>query len=234
MTAEALGNQILSYLDTHWSTELDVVDRSVLAAGIALHLAGAGGVSPTAPDERERLAYLITAKRFHERGIQSPITDEDIEVARPMADFLIAEGLGFRRSREATTEPRPITDADVEIARSAFAKAEYERRYAADVRVPMRAALEAVEASRSPKPTEQREREPVMGIIYAPEPKHQPIRPSVSPTEYPPGSMWESEDGTRWVIEWDNQDHRYWWFQTDQPVPSSTDGSLGVSREDGT
>lgn len=47
-------------------------------------------------DEREALAYLITAHRFRERGLSGAIGEPEVAVARPLADFLVAEG--FRRS----------------------------------------------------------------------------------------------------------------------------------------
>lgn len=40
----------------------------------------------------QNLAYLITAFRFRERRLTGPITDEDTEVSRPMAEFLAREG----------------------------------------------------------------------------------------------------------------------------------------------
>lgn len=51
-----------------------------------------------------------------------------------------------------------------------------------------------------------------MGVIYMPEPKREPQRPSASATEYPPGTKWKSADGSIWEIEWDDQDKRYAWF----------------------
>lgn len=51
-----------------------------------------------------------------------------------------------------------------------------------------------------------------MGVIYMPEPKREPQRPPVPAMQYPPGTKWRSDDGSIWVIEWDNQDKRYWWF----------------------
>lgn len=59
-------------------------DAEVRAAGL-----------PVSAGDRESLAYLITAKRFHQRGIQAPIHREDVEVSLPMADFLLDEG--YRR-----------------------------------------------------------------------------------------------------------------------------------------
>ena len=51
-----------------------------------------------------------------------------------------------------------------------------------------------------------------MGVIYTPEPRREPQRPPLSAAHYPPGTIWESDDGSQWVIDWDNQDKRYQWF----------------------
>jgi hypothetical protein len=41
---EALGDQILEYLDMNWSMALDDVDRHVLAAGLSEHIEAAEAV----------------------------------------------------------------------------------------------------------------------------------------------------------------------------------------------
>jgi len=135
----------------------------------------AGGVSPTAPDEHEETTDealwdfandLLDAWNIEDTNSPSLIEDfRDRFVAR------------FRPSREASTEPQPITDADVEVAaRAIFAEEQCDKRQKAtpeslaenwsnrlnerdqgEYRDIARAALEAVEASRSPKPTEHTE-----------------------------------------------------------------------------
>lgn len=111
-------------------------------------------LSPTAPDEREALIEVIyqtptPVGRFSQSSWPFPATVTELAAA-----ILAA---GFRRSREATTEPQPITDTDVEAAGRAIA-AEQGVRYPGSMQSTWdrlaRAALEAVEASRSPKPTE--------------------------------------------------------------------------------
>lgn len=103
----------------------------------------AGGVSPTAPDEREALIERFNWLR--DSGVCSPTT-------RGLLDD--AERL-LRRSREATTEPRPITDTDVEVAARAIFAVDLGDNWRWDLiddpkdYLDMaRAALEAVEAAR--------------------------------------------------------------------------------------
>jgi hypothetical protein len=53
---EALGDQILEYLDMHWFSALDVVDRHVLATGLSQHLEESGAwptgqVQQNSPEE---------------------------------------------------------------------------------------------------------------------------------------------------------------------------------------
>lgn len=81
-----------------WRPDAHADMRAALQAAAAARPA-----TSSTDDEREDLAYLITAKRFHERGLRGAIGEPDIALARPLADFLIAEG--FRRRG-------PITDAE--------------------------------------------------------------------------------------------------------------------------
>jgi hypothetical protein len=116
--------------------------RKKLTEAVVTALA-AGGVSPTAPDETDLAQALF--RTLYDAGVA--FNSGDL-IPRLTATVLAA---GFRRSREATTEPQPITDADVELAEKTtreFADSvEYVSFY--DYRkARMRAALEAVEATR--------------------------------------------------------------------------------------
>lgn len=59
-----------------------------------------------------------------------------------------------------------------------------------------------------------------MRVVYEPEPQKVPQRPTVSANHYRPGTIVEMEDGGRWVVEWDDQDKRYQWFQTKKRGPN--------------
>lgn len=125
-----------------------------------------GGVSPTAPDEREereeREELIALRLASYPKRMSDGYNSVVVRSNEDAADVVLAAG--FRRSREATTEPQPITDADVEAAGRAIAT-EQGVRYSGSMRSTWdrlaRAALEAVEASRSlsadnpPKPTGQ-------------------------------------------------------------------------------
>lgn len=50
-----------------------------------------------------------------------------------------------------------------------------------------------------------------MGVIHVPQPKREPQRPFASAWDYPLGTKWRSDDGSIWVVEWDNQDKRCIW-----------------------
>ncbi|WP_100813041.1 hypothetical protein [Microbacterium lacus] len=125
----------------------------------------AGGVSPTAPDEREALATAVLDGLLASTTV--PFTRESAAVMWVVESV---ERAGFRRSREATTEPQPITDKAIEVAAKILWIAhqddpEWGARVVDDVFSPAddwpddalhfgnvaRALLEAVEASRSPK-----------------------------------------------------------------------------------
>ena len=60
-----------------------------------------------------------------------------------------------------------------------------------------------------------------MGVVYMPEPKRQPQRPTASAADYPVGTVWQSPDGSYWKCEWDEQDHRKQWFKTKKPKQSN-------------
>lgn len=65
-----------------------------------------------------------------------------------------------------------------------------------------------------------------MGIIFIPEPVRRPQRPTVPTEYYSPGTKWQSDDGSIWAIEWDNQDKRYAWFlESDAPFPADGEGT---------
>lgn len=135
----------------------------------------AGGVSPTAPNEREAHDHTAEPKIWCETCQHTHIasiprftylckdcgwgqwygdqarehefwTEENLRVAHTTYEVE-----HVRRSREATTEPQPITDADVEAAGRAIAAAQGVR-YPGSMRDIWdrlaRAALEAVEAAR--------------------------------------------------------------------------------------
>lgn len=104
----------------------------------------------TAPDEREEREELIALRlASYPKRMSDGYNSVVVRSNEDAADVVLAAG--FRRSREATTEPQPITDAN--------AYAAHERKcgcalLGCEFIVGWRAALEAVEASRSPKPTE--------------------------------------------------------------------------------
>ena len=50
-----------------------------------------------------------------------------------------------------------------------------------------------------------------MGIIHIPEQPEPPQRPHASADDYPYDSIWESGDGSQWMVVWDNQDKRKMW-----------------------
>lgn len=68
--------------------------------------------------EREALAYLITAHRFRERGLIGAIGEPDVAVARPLADFLRAEG--FHRTEVPEPSAETITKLRTWIAGEPF------------------------------------------------------------------------------------------------------------------
>ena len=119
-------------------------------------LRAAGGVSPTAPDEREALAETYRASTGWEMSEGNAVVDA----------YLAGYDAGFRRSREATTEPRPIDGMSLEEliedrlhdaglvwwSDGPGGSGQIVEGLKEDV---IRAVLEAVEASRSPKPTER-------------------------------------------------------------------------------
>tara|TARA_R110002020_G_scaffold335482_2_gene550620 strand:- start:1220 stop:1804 length:585 start_codon:yes stop_codon:yes gene_type:complete len=123
-------------------------------------LPAAGGVSPTAPDEREalhpedRTALAQDWVKFYYAGMSS----------KEAKAFKAGWAAGFRRSREATTEPQP--EPEWEYTTAARDGGPSESRYRSWGSVDPRHAkfrrrkagpwipVEAVEASRSPKPTE--------------------------------------------------------------------------------
>ena len=131
--------------------------RKKLTEAVVTALDSAGGVSPTAPDEREDLIEQATWALIDydtdvaDRGVR----DEHYRERRADVERIFPIIAG--RSREATTEPQPITDADVEVAAMVLWQ-DYDSQYGGSDMVQFldlaRAALEAVEASRSPKPTE--------------------------------------------------------------------------------
>jgi len=78
--------------------------------------------APIEEGEREALAYLITAFRMRERELSGPITDDLVDVARPLSDFLMQAG--FRHTpneageREALIEQATwaLIDYDTDVA----------------------------------------------------------------------------------------------------------------------
>lgn len=162
--------------------------RKKLTDAVVTALA-AGGVSPTAPDEREALAEVIartmpgwnedTSEVLHPGWSEEyrrhaelhwiRINDECLRQGRVYADAILAAG--FRRSREATTEPQATCEWEYGIRYSgslgdiaaysthAVALSNLNRRLGDELLRRRKAGpwirVEAVEASRSPKPTER-------------------------------------------------------------------------------
>ena len=50
-----------------------------------------------------------------------------------------------------------------------------------------------------------------MGIIHLPDTPEPPQRPAASAEDYPYDAIWESPDGSQWMVVWDNQDKRKMW-----------------------
>jgi len=48
------------------------------------------------------------------------------------------------------------------------------------------------------------------GIIYTPNYKA-PQPPDANAGDYPLGSIWESDDGSRWMNYWDSDERRFIW-----------------------
>ncbi|MGK9222266.1 MULTISPECIES: hypothetical protein [unclassified Microbacterium] len=70
---DALAREALA-----WLSRFDVTPKGQAPADVAAMVEG--------------LAYLITAWRFHERGLRGAIGEPDVAVARPLAQFLVREG----------------------------------------------------------------------------------------------------------------------------------------------
>lgn len=128
LTASRLGRSL--------TREMDQDMLALKEAGAALDTLIAERFE-SAGDDREDLAYLITARRFQERGLRGVIGEPDIALARPLADFLLAEG--FHRQG-------PITDAQVDAAYDAFYEAIQTAGTYGQWRNGIRAALEAARA----------------------------------------------------------------------------------------
>lgn len=63
------------------------------------------------------------------------------------------------------------------------------------------------------------------GIIYTPSHK-EPQYPEGDPGDYPVGSIWQSDDGSRWTNYWDSGVKRFAWNYIDpnadlNPLPTT-------------
>lgn len=50
-----------------------------------------------------------------------------------------------------------------------------------------------------------------MGVIYTPPARREPTRPVEHASDHRLGTVWQTPDGFRWVVEWDDQDKRPVW-----------------------
>lgn len=46
-----------------------------------------------------------------------------------------------------------------------------------------------------------------MGVIYTPPARREPTRPYADAADHRLGTVWQTPDGLRWVVEWDDQEY---------------------------